>query len=391
MKIATFNINNINKRLSNLLEWLGEVEPDVVCLQELKAAHDDFPKEAIEAAGYGAVWRGERSWNGVAILARDSTPIVTRDALPGDPADSQSRYIEAAVNGVLVTYLKVPAFIATLTTLLIGRGFVLGLTGGKNIAFAPKARDYPAIFSLGETNALGFNNQIVIFLVVAVIGAIVLAKTRWGYETSAVGGNEQAAGYAGINTNWVRIRAYLLSSLCATLAGLMAIFQDKGVTAQYGLNAELIVIAAVIIGGASIMGGRGRVIGSCLGALLTVLINKVLREGWPVTRTILIDGQETQVNAVATLPAGAAVQTASDWVVLDALLHALDAGQLHAQVDADVRASLEQWQKWLAKNAGDGAVAASRAEAAATIGKYLADPKSVKLRPLPTIPPGAPI
>jgi ribose transport system permease protein len=209
------------------------------------------------------------------------------------------------VNGVLVTYLKVPAFIATLTTLLIGRGFVLGLTGGKNIAFAPKARDYPAIFSLGETNALGFNNQIVIFLVVAVIGAIVLAKTRWGYETSAVGGNEQAAGYAGINTNWVRIRAYLLSSLCATLAGLMAIFQDKGVTAQYGLNAELIVIAAVIIGGASIMGGRGRVIGSCLGALLTVLINKVLREGWPVTRTILIDGQETQVNAVATLPAGA--------------------------------------------------------------------------------------
>jgi len=209
------------------------------------------------------------------------------------------------VNGVLVTFLKVPAFIATLTTLLIGRGFVLGLTGGKNIAFAPKARDYPAIFQLGETNVLGFNNQIILFIIVAIIGAIVLAKTRWGYETMATGGNEQAAGYAGINTNWVRIRAYLMSSLCATLAGLMAIFQDKGVTAQYGLNAELIVIAAVIIGGASIMGGRGRVIGSCLGALLTVLINKVLREGWPVTRTILIDGQETHVNAVATLPAGA--------------------------------------------------------------------------------------
>jgi ribose transport system permease protein len=208
-------------------------------------------------------------------------------------------------NGVLVTFLKVPAFIATLTTLLIGRGFVLGLTGGKNIAFAPKARDHQWLFQLGETNALGFNNQIVIFIIVAIIGAIVLAKTRWGYETIAVGGNEQAAAYAGINTDWVRIRAYLMSSLCATLAGLMAIFQDKGVTAQYGLNAELIVIAAVIIGGASIMGGRGRVIGSCLGALLTVLINKVLREGWPVTRTILIDGQETQVNAVATLPAGA--------------------------------------------------------------------------------------
>ena len=83
------------------------------------------------------------------------------------------------------------------------------------------------------------------------------------------------------------------------------------------------------------------------------------------------------------VPAGDAVQTAANWVVLDALLSALDAGQLHAQVDADVRASLVQWQRWLAKNAGAGSVAASRAEAASTIAKYLADPKSVKLRPLP--------
>ncbi len=91
------------------------------------------------------------------------------------------------------------------------------------------------------------------------------------------------------------------------------------------------------------------------------------------------------------VPAGDAVQTAANWVVLDALLNALDAGQLHAQVDADVRASLVQWQKWLAKNAGSGSVGASREEAASTIAKYLADPKSVKLRPLPMIPPGAPI
>ena len=77
MKIATFNINDINKRLSNLLEWLEAAKPDVVCLQELKAADDDFPKVAIENAGYGAVWSGEKSWNGVAILARDSEPIVT--------------------------------------------------------------------------------------------------------------------------------------------------------------------------------------------------------------------------------------------------------------------------------------------------------------------------
>jgi exodeoxyribonuclease-3 len=108
MKIATFNINNINKRLSNLLEWLKAAKPDVVSLQELKAADDDFPKDAIEKAGYGAVWRGERSWNGVAILARDNEPILTRTSLPGDPADRQSRYIEAAVNGVLVTSLYAP-------------------------------------------------------------------------------------------------------------------------------------------------------------------------------------------------------------------------------------------------------------------------------------------
>ncbi len=93
----------------------------------------------------------------------------------------------------------------------------------------------------------------------------------------------------------------------------------------------------------------------------------------------------------ASVPAGDAVQVAANWVVLDALLNTLDAGKLHAQVDADVRASLQAWQAWLAKNGGRGAAAASRAEAAAMIGKYLADPKSVKLRPLPVTPPGAPI
>jgi ribose transport system permease protein len=103
----------------------------------------------------------------------------------------------------------------------------------------------------------------------------------------------------------VRTRAYLFSSLCATIAGLMAIAQDKGATSQAGLGAELIVIAAVIIGGASILGGRGRVIGACLGAFVTVLIDKVLREGVPITRTILINGQEVQVNAVSSLPVGA--------------------------------------------------------------------------------------
>ncbi len=108
MKIATFNINGINKRLPNLLAWLTTSKPDVVCLQELKATHEAFPIDAIRAAGYNAVWRGERTCNGVAILARDAEPILIRDALPGDPDDMQSRYIEAAVNGVLIASLYLP-------------------------------------------------------------------------------------------------------------------------------------------------------------------------------------------------------------------------------------------------------------------------------------------
>ena len=108
MKIATFNINNINKRLANLLAWLDQAQPDVVCLQELKCSQRDFPVAALEKAGYGAVWRGQRTWNGVAILARDATPVLTRDELPGDPSDTQSRYIEAAVNGVLIACLYAP-------------------------------------------------------------------------------------------------------------------------------------------------------------------------------------------------------------------------------------------------------------------------------------------
>lgn len=108
MRIATFNINNVNRRLENLLAWLDREAPDVVCLQELKADQRQFPARAIEAAGYGAVWRGQRTWNGVAVLARGAEPMMTRRALPGDPRDDQARYVEAAVNGVLVASLYLP-------------------------------------------------------------------------------------------------------------------------------------------------------------------------------------------------------------------------------------------------------------------------------------------
>jgi exodeoxyribonuclease-3 len=108
MKIATFNINNINRRLPNLLQWLQQAKPDIVALQELKSTDDDFPFSSIENAGYGAVRRGQKTWNGVAILARNADPVLIRTELPGDPTDREARYIEAAVKGIIVTSLYLP-------------------------------------------------------------------------------------------------------------------------------------------------------------------------------------------------------------------------------------------------------------------------------------------
>ena len=108
MRIATYNVNGVNGRLPVLLEWLEAARPDVVCLQELKAPDEKFPKAALEAAGYGSIWHGQKSWNGVAILARDRQPIETRRGLEGDADDLQSRYIEAAIGGVVVGCLYLP-------------------------------------------------------------------------------------------------------------------------------------------------------------------------------------------------------------------------------------------------------------------------------------------
>ena len=108
MKIATYNVNGVNGRLDVLLRWLSEARPDIVTLQELKAPQERFPAEAIAAAGYEAIWHGQKSWNGVAILSRCGTPIETRRGLPGDPDPSQSRYIEAAVAGVVIAGLYLP-------------------------------------------------------------------------------------------------------------------------------------------------------------------------------------------------------------------------------------------------------------------------------------------
>lgn len=108
MKLATFNVNGIKTRLPNLLDWLAKESPDVVCLQELKALDGAFPHAELRAAGYGALWKGQKSWNGVAILAKDAEPVEIRRELPGDPADEQSRYLEAAVDGLIVVCLYLP-------------------------------------------------------------------------------------------------------------------------------------------------------------------------------------------------------------------------------------------------------------------------------------------
>ena len=108
MKIATYNVNGINGRLEVLLRWLGKAGPDIVTLQELKAPQERFPAESIAAAGYEAIWHGQKSWNGVAIISRCGAPVETRRGLPVDPDPSQSRYIEAAVNGILVAGLYLP-------------------------------------------------------------------------------------------------------------------------------------------------------------------------------------------------------------------------------------------------------------------------------------------
>jgi exodeoxyribonuclease-3 len=108
MRIATYNVNSVNARMHILQRWLSETQPDVVCLQELKAIQENFPEAAFIEAGYQAIWHGQKSWNGVAILSRLGMPAEVRRVLPGDPEDEHSRYIEAVVNGITIGCLYLP-------------------------------------------------------------------------------------------------------------------------------------------------------------------------------------------------------------------------------------------------------------------------------------------
>jgi exodeoxyribonuclease III len=108
MRIATYNINGIKARLPRLLEWLDETRPDIACLQEIKTQDEGFPASEFEQLGYGAIWHGQKSFNGVAILARDAQPVEMQRGLPGDPEDEQSRYLEADVHGVRIASIYLP-------------------------------------------------------------------------------------------------------------------------------------------------------------------------------------------------------------------------------------------------------------------------------------------
>jgi exodeoxyribonuclease III len=108
MRIATYNINGLNARLPVLLRWLEQTRPDVACLQELKSPQERFPQDELRALGYEAIWHGQKSWNGVALLARQGLPVETQRGLPGDPDDAQSRYLEAEVGGLTVACLYLP-------------------------------------------------------------------------------------------------------------------------------------------------------------------------------------------------------------------------------------------------------------------------------------------
>jgi len=108
MKIATYNVNGINGRLPVLLRWLSQAKPDIVCLQELKAPQEKFPIEEINAAGYQAIWKGQKSWNGVAILSKDHEITEVQNSLPGNKDDVQSRYIEAIINKIVICCLYLP-------------------------------------------------------------------------------------------------------------------------------------------------------------------------------------------------------------------------------------------------------------------------------------------
>ncbi|WP_445430917.1 exodeoxyribonuclease III [Chryseobacterium indoltheticum] len=108
MKIATYNVNGINGRLPVLLKWLSQAKPDIVCLQELKASQEKFPIEEINAAGYQAIWKGQKSWNGVAILSKGHEITEVQNSLPGNKDDVQSRYIEAIINKMVICCLYLP-------------------------------------------------------------------------------------------------------------------------------------------------------------------------------------------------------------------------------------------------------------------------------------------
>ncbi|MFQ5794717.1 MAG: ABC transporter permease [Candidatus Bipolaricaulia bacterium] len=205
------------------------------------------------------------------------------------------------VNGLLATVFRLPAFIATLGMFFLARGLTLMLSGGFNIIGFPNSRppNLHPFYLLGQSTSIShageLNNMVWIFLGVALIGAFVLRWTVFGYKVYATGGNQEAAILAGINTHWVRIRAFLFSGFAAAVAGLINVAWIRRATPDVAVGFELLVIAAVVVGGTSLFGGRGSVLGSVLGTGILVIIRKIFTIG------IIVGDEVRRLPQVGTL------------------------------------------------------------------------------------------
>ena len=176
-----------------------------------------------------------------------------------------------AFNGLLITKVKINPFIVTLGMMSIGRGTGLAITQGRPLAGLPKAFDF-----IGQGYVFGFPFAIILMIVIVIIGDILMRQTRWLRQVYYAGGNEEAARFSGINVDRVRTATYMLTGLLAGLAGVITTSRMSSIMATAGLSTELRAIAAVVIGGGSLSGGKGTVLGAFLGTLLLAIITDVL-------------------------------------------------------------------------------------------------------------------
>ena len=192
----------------------------------------------------------------VALYMKGMNPIF------GFTAAGLMGLLFGAINAVIITRFRVPAFIATLSTLFIGRAFALYMSGVKMIPFGKE------ILLLGRASLLGIPAPIWIFLLVFVIAFVTLRMTTFGRQIYAVGADPDAATKAGINVRRILFAVYCIAGLCAGIGGMVSASQVAAASSTFGFQKEFPVIAAAVLGGTSLFGGRGGVVGTVFGAIL---------------------------------------------------------------------------------------------------------------------------